>query len=468
MKAKFLILMTFAMMLFTANAKIKFASILGDNMVLQRNSEVKIWGKSDPNLKLTINTSWNNASYNTVANENGEWLVKVKTDEAGGPYSVKISSKNEKVSMKNILLGEVWICSGQSNMEMTMAGIPDSPVNGMNDALVDANNNSIRFFTVKNTGMPTPQDTIQGMWKVSNAETVAGFSALGYFYAKLLQQKLKIPIGMVNMSWGGSRIESWMSKETLINFPKSLASSSKETLVHQQPSKLYNGMVHPILSFGIKGVIWYQGESNINYTEYADLLVGMAANWRKDFSVGEFPFYFVQIAPYLGNARRDDTFRALQRENHLKASFVIPNSGMVSTIDIGEADNVHPAEKLTVAKRLSYWALSETYGYKGIFYKNPTFKSFETKDSTLVLSFDNLGNGLSSFGKELDNFEVAGTDRKFYPAKAKIVNSKLEVFSFEVKQPIAVRYAFYDYPHGQGFLYNLAHIPVPPFRSDNW
>jgi sialate O-acetylesterase len=306
------------------------------------------------------------------------------------------------------------------------------------------------------------------MWKVSNAETVAGFSALGYFYAKLLQQKLKIPIGMVNMSWGGSRIESWMSKETLINFPKSLASSSKETLVHQQPSKLYNGMVHPILSFGIKGVIWYQGESNINYTEYADLLVGMAANWRKDFSVGEFPFYFVQIAPYLGNARRDDTFRALQRENHLKASFVIPNSGMVSTIDIGEADNVHPAEKLTVAKRLSYWALSETYGYKGIFYKNPTFKSFETKDSTLVLSFDNLGNGLSSFGKELDNFEVAGTDRKFYPAKAKIVNSKLEVFSFEVKQPIAVRYAFYDYPHGQGFLYNLAHIPVPPFRSDNW
>ncbi|MDP4238114.1 MAG: sialate O-acetylesterase [Bacteroidota bacterium] len=468
MKAKLLISMAFTMMLFSANATIEVASILGDNMVLQRNSEVKIWGKSAPNQKLTISTSWNNTTYNTVANESGDWLVKVKTNEAGGPYSVNISSKNEKVTLNNILLGEVWICSGQSNMEMTMAGIPDSPVNGMNDALVDADNDNIRFITVNNTGMSTPQDTFQGIWKVSNAETVAHFSALGYFYAKLLQKKLRIPIGMVNMSWGGSRIESWMSKETLANFPKSFESSSKETRIHQQPSKLYNGMVHPILNFGIKGVIWYQGESNINYTEYADLLVGMVANWRKDFGIGEFPFYFVQIAPYQGTSSSNSTFRALQRENHLKASFLIPNSGMVSTIDIGEADNVHPAEKLTIAKRLSYWALSETYGFKGIFHKNPTFKSFETKDSTLVLSFDNLGNGLSSFGKQLDNFEVAGADRKFYPAKAKIVNSKLEVFSPEVKQPVAVRYAFYDFPHGQGFLYNVAGIPVPPFRSDNW
>ncbi|MEI6752278.1 MAG: sialate O-acetylesterase [Paludibacter sp.] len=469
MKTKIFLIAVSIVLTLISKSEIKVTSILGNNMVLQRNTEVKLWGKATPNETLTIKTSWNKQSYKTPVNDQGEWLVKVRTTEAGGPYDIKINSSKENLTINNILLGEVWFCSGQSNMQMTMAGIQDSPVNGLNDALVEADNDNIRFITIKNVAAAIPQDTCKGgKWEVANAQTVPNLSAIGYYYAKLLQQKLKIPVGIVSFSWGGSRIEAWMNKETLANYPKALESSSKEKPKHQQPNMLYNGIVHPILNFAFKGVIWYQGESNINYNEYSDLLVGMVSNWRKDFGIGEFPFYYVQIAPYLGSDNPNSTFRALQREPHLKASYLIPNSGMVSAIDLGEKDNVHPAEKFTVAKRLSYWALSETYGYKGIYHKNTCYKSFEQKDSTLLLTFENVGNGISSFGKELDNFEVAGADKKFYPANAKIVNSQLKVWSSEVKQPIAVRYAFYSFPHGKGFLYNMAGLPVPPFRSDNW
>ena len=449
-------------------AEIKVASVLGDNMVLQRNTEVKIWGKAKPNEKLTLNVSWSKSSISTTCNEKGNWLVKVKTTEAGGPYSITISSIKEKVKLQNILLGEVWLCSGQSNMEMPIAGFGDQPINGSNDFLMEADNNNIRLFTVKRVSLNTPQDTCVGKWAIASAESASSFSAVGYLYAKQLHKKLNIPIGLICSSWGGSRIEAWMNKETMLQYPEPLAQTTQEkTPTNHRASQLYNGMIAPIVNYVIKGAIWYQGESNIgNYKDYAALMSGMVSNWRNDFGVGAFPFYYVEIAPYWYNNSKNNS--ALQRNEQLKAMSIIPNSGMVSTFDIGDEKCIHPAEKAVVAKRLAAWAFSETYGTKGLSYKSPTFKTMVIKDSVALISFDNIVNGLSTFGKEVESFEIAGQDSVFYPAKMNISQKQARVWSPKVKVPVAVRYGFSNFPVTKGFLYNTAGLPVPSFRTDNW
>jgi len=469
MNTKIIFLSIFLSLHTLSNAKIKIGSILGDNMVLQRNTEVSIWGKANTNEKLTLNASWNKDKITTTCNQKGEWLVKIKTTEAGGPYTISISAGKEKVIIKNILLGEVWLCSGQSNMEMVMAGMNDSPINGSNEMLTNADNNNIRLITIKKTSIATPQDTCGGKWDTANAESVSKFSATAYMYGKQLQHKLKVPVGLISSSWGGSRIEAWINKESMANFPEPLAQTTQEkTPAHHKASYLYNGMIAPILNYTIKGAIWYQGESNIgNYKDYAALMAGMVGNWRKDFAVGNFPFYYVEIAPYWYNNSKAIN-SALLRNEQLKAMSIIPNSGMASTMDIGEERNIHPAEKEMVGKRLAFWALSETYGTKGISYKSPTFKAMVVKDSVALISFDNVANGLSTFGKEVESFEIAGQDSVFYPAKINITQRQARVWSPKVKAPIAVRYGFCNFPVTKGFLYNTAGLPVPSFRTDNW
>jgi len=469
MNTKIIFLSIFLSLHTLSNAKIKIGSILGDNMVLQRNTEVSIWGKANTNEKLTLNASWNKEKITTTCNQKGEWLVKIKTTEAGGPYTISISAGKEKVIIKNILLGEVWLCSGQSNMEMVMAGMNDSPINGSNEMLTNADNNNIRLITIKKTSIATPQDTCVGKWEIANAQNVLKFSATAYFYGLQLQQKLKIPVGLISSSWGGSRIEAWINKESMSNFPEPLAqTSSEKTPGHHKASHLYNGMIAPITNFAIKGAIWYQGESNIgNYKDYAVLMAGMVTNWRKDFGVGNFPFYYVEIAPYWYNNSKAIN-SALLRNEQLKAMSLISNSGMASTADIGEEMNIHPAEKETVGKRLAFWALSETYGMKGISFKSPTYKSMEIKDSVALISFDNAANGLSTFGKEVESFEIAGKDSIFYPAKMNITKKQARIWSPNVKVPIAVRYGFCNFAKTNGFLYNTAGLPVPTFRTDNW
>jgi sialate O-acetylesterase len=469
MKTKYLMLSALLLSVLLIKAEIKVASILGDNMVLQRNTEVRLWGKAKPLEKLIISASWSNNKVNTVCNENGEWLVKVKTTEAGGPYTITIKSDKETITLKNILLGEVWLCSGQSNMQMQMEGFPDQPVNNSNDLMVDADNDNVRMFTVKLASMETPQDSCLGKWVVASTATVGKFSAVGYLYAKQLQQRLKVPVGMIASSWSSSRIEPWMSKETISKFPESLTETSKSDARPQHRAyHLYNGMIAPIKNYSIKGAIWYQGESNISAPKvYPDLMVAMVENWRQAFDVGQFPFYFVEIAPYwYNNSKATNT--VFLREAQMKASKLIPNSGMVSTVDIGEEKCIHPAEKFTVAKRLTYCALSETYGIKGITYKNPVFKSITIQDSVLLVTFENAPMGLTAFGKEIDNVELAGADKVFYPAKATIVNKKLKVLSIQVPRPVSVRYGFCNFPQGKGFIYNVAGLPVPSFRSDDW
>jgi len=450
-------------------AEIKVASILGNDMVLQRNTEVKLWGKAKPGENLVITTGWDKTKAKAICNDKGDWMVKVKTIDAGGPYSISIASKNETITLKNILLGEVWLCSGQSNMEHPLMGWGDQPVNNSNDLMLDASNENIRLFNVRRNVIDSPQDTCVGKWAVASAESAGRFSAVGYLYAKQLQQRLHVPVGMICASWGGSKIEAWMNQETIAKFPEALKQTTKEGVeLHQHATYLYNGMIAPIINYAIKGAIWYQGESNIiNYKEYAALQAAMVTSWRKDFEQKNLPFYFVEIAPF--NYGDSKTIKsALQRSEQRKAMSLIPNSGMISTIDIGDEYCIHPAEKQTVAKRLAFWALAETYNFKGISYKSPTYKSMSIKDSVAIVSFNNTPNGLSSFGKIVECFEVAGKDSVFYPAKMKINSGQVHVWSSKVKDPVAVRYGFCNFPKTNGYLYNTAGLPVISFRTDNW
>lgn len=469
MKLKFSFLSIFLLFSFLfVQAELKVAPILQNDMVLQRNTEVKLWGKANPNEKLTITTGWDMTKTKTVSNAQGDWMVKVKTIDAGGPYAITIASHNEKITLKNILLGEVWICSGQSNIDFPVAGFTSQPLNGSNELLLEADNNEIRLFTVKQTVSDKPQDTCAGNWAIASAKSVARFSAVGYLYAKLLQQKLQVPVGMICSSWGGSNVEAWMSQEAIAKFPDEVkATTQKGAQPFQHASFLYNGMVAPILNYSIKGVIWYQGEANIGNILYADLLAAMVNNWRKNFDQGVFPFYYVQISPYnYGDSKA--IISASQRDIQLKAMSLIPNSGMVSTLDIGEEYCIHPAEKNTVSKRLAYWALSETYGFKGISFRSPVYKSMSVKGNEALISFDNAPSGFTCYGKAVDCFEVAGNDRVFYPAEMRIQVQQVIVSSSKVKEPVAVRYGFCNFPKTNGYLYNTAGLPVLSFRTDNW
>ena len=469
MKSKLLIISLIFSFSFGLQAKIKVASLLGDNMVLQRNSEVKLWGKADPNQKMNFAIGWSKEKISATANEKGEWLVKVKTTEAGGPYSISIISGKESLLLQNILLGEVWLCSGQSNMEIPVVGYGDQPVNGSTDALLTASNNNLRLYTVGKYSIATVQDTCRGSWTVANPESVSKFSAVGYFFARILQQSLNIPVGIITSNWGGSRIEAWMKNDVITGFADAYKQTIQEKMQpNQRASKLYNGMIAPLINYNIKGAIWYQGESNKdNYQDYAAMQAAMVKSWRADFGVGDFPFYFVQIAPHwYGNSKATNV--AFQREAQYNSIALIPNSGMVSTVDIGEEKNIHPAEKATVSKRLALWALSETYNVKGLPYKSPAYKSMQVKDSVAVISFDNTPNGLTTYGKTVESFEVAGKDSIFYPAKLTINQKQARVYSPNVKVPVAVRYNFCNFSPTTGFLYNTAGLPVIPFRTDNW
>jgi len=457
----------FLLLIFNAEAQLKIASVLSNHMVLQRNADVKLWGKAKAGEKVTVSVDWNAKKFTTNSDSNGKWLLKVPTTNAGGPYQIKVSAGKEQIMISDVLLGEVWLGSGQSNMSFAMCGYKDQPVNGASDFLADADNDQIRMFGIPNDSKAEPQDFCGGIWVAANAESVSTFSAVAYLFAKQLQQKLKVPVGILHASWGGSWLESWMNKDAIAGFPQAIERSTLEkSESNQRASQLYNAMIAPIKNFSIKGAIWYQGESNVaRYPDYADLMAAMVWGWRAEFEQGDFPFYYVEIAPY---DYGKDVNSAFLREQQTKAILMIPNSGMVCTIDLGEEKCVHPAEKFTISKRLSWYAFAETYGLKGILCRTPLYQSSEVKDTLMLVSFQNAENGLTTFGRKLESVEIAGVDRVFYPANAVISEKKLKVWSPKVKQPVAVRYAFCNFPKGEGFLYNVLGLPVSSFRTDNW
>jgi len=456
---------------FAIHAELKLPAIFGNNMMFQQNTEVKIWGWADKGQTVTVSPSWTQQKFTAKADNTGKWNLKIQTPTAGyQTYNLTVSDKQNEINFNNILIGEVWLCSGQSNMEMPMKGFKNQPILGGNEAIFKSKNKNIRLITVKRASHLTPQDDFIGEWSEATPETVKEFSATGYYYGRLLQEMLDVPVGLILSAWGGSWIESWMNQDMLSAFSEVKLPQSEEDIKEKNrtPTTLFNGMINPIAGYTIKGCIWYQGESNYDRAaQYPKLFQKMVSEWRNLWGQGEFPFYYCQIAPYDNPPEKHGDFNAaFLREAQYKSMELIPNSGMVVLMDIGEEKCIHPKDKKTGGERLAMMALAKTYGMTGFAYESPTFKEMEIEGGKAILSFDNAPMWLTSFGKELKNFEIAGADKIFYPAKADIRRSKIEVYSNRVNNPVAVRYAFKDFVAGD--LFSTEGLPLSSFRTDNW
>lgn len=457
-----------------AVADVRLASIFTDNMVLQQKANAPIWGWADEGKSIKVKTSWNGKTYSAKADGSGKWLVRVATPGAGGPYEITISD-GKAIKLKNILIGEVWICGGQSNMEMPMKGFKGQPIIGSNDAILKSKNPKIRVYTVPRSSVTElQQNSKPSVWKEANPESISNFSATGYYFGRLLNEMLDIPVGLINVSYSGSFVEAWMSPENLKQFPEVKIPAKGDTIkaVSRTPTTLYNGMLYPITGYGIKGAIFYQGESNYERPDrYEEMFPAMVKEWRSLWKQGDFPFYYVQIAPYnyaqLPPYNKGGKFNsAYLRDAQRKSLTKIPNSAMAVVLDIGEENIIHPANKEAGGKRLALLALANTYGLKGFGFASPLYKSMSVKGSVATVSFDNAANGLTSFSKELQTFEIAGADKVFYPAKATLNGSSVSVSSPMVKEPVAVRYAFKDFVTGD--LFSNEGLAASSFRTDDW
>lgn len=453
--------------------KVVLPEILSDNMVLQQQTEVKLWGKAKANAQVSIRPSWDNRTYTATSDKDGKWIAKVQTPQASyNAYSITFSD-GETTQLNNILIGEVWFCSGQSNMEMPLAGFWNCPVAGANETIAtSAQWKGIRVATIEKNGQVEPVDNCKGSWKVSCPENAPAFSATGFHFAMMMNQVLDIPIGIINSSWGGSTVEGWLPRDIVAQYPDiNLERDIRKEEGHDwwhymSPTLMYNGMIKPLQNYTIKGFLWYQGESNVGkHKTYAERLKTMVELWRKEWELGELPFYYVEIAPY---GSSENYYSALLREAQFNAQKIIPNSGMISTNDLVEnyeQYNIHPKDKSNVGKRLAYMALSKTYQIKGIEAVGPVYKSMEIKDGAALLSFDNAGGGFNRM-TDIQGFEIAGEDKVFYPAKAELNGGQIKVSSDKVPTPAAVRYGFRDFKPGN--VANIRELPLYPFRTDNW
>jgi sialate O-acetylesterase len=457
-----LILLFSGFFISTLQARIKMPGIFSDNMMLQRDTIVKIWGWSNASRDIMLSTSWNQKKYSSRADFSGRWELKIATPKEPGPFSITISD-GEPVIIKNVLIGEVWICSGQSNMEMSFSGVA-GPVDGALDAVVKSKSNKIRLFTLKHVAKIIPQEDCEGIWVEATPESVYNFSAAGYFFGRLVNDVTGLPVGLIHTSWGGSKIEAWMSPASLEGTNKPLPVEGVDMKMPMWvPAALYNGMINPIIGYGIRGVLWYQGESNQDEpNEYALLFKRMIKDWRELWDQGEFPFYYVQIAPfrYGGNS-------AFLREVQLKAEDSIPNIAMVVNMDANSPDNIHPSSKKQVGERLACLALSKTYGIKGFPCSSPVYRSMKTRGSNVELEFDLKGSfGIFANVSQIKGFKIAGQDKRFHDAFAYISGNRIFVSSPQVEIPVAVRFAFDNTSASE--IFNMEGLPVSSFRTDNW
>ncbi|HEY4112229.1 sialate O-acetylesterase [Puia sp.] len=464
------ILFGIALMLFCSasiRAEVTLPAVIADSMVLQQKSEVALWGWAKGGTRIIVTPSWDHHPYTTVAAGDGSWRVRVATPAAGGPYTISFDDGKKKV-LREILIGEVWICSGQSNMEMPVKGFGNQPVLHSTDLLMDSRNPQIRLFRLERAMSRKPETECKATgWQPAGVMSVRDFSAVGYQYAKILQEKLKVPVGMIMTTWGGTVVEAWMNQHSLGAFPeiKVLGEADTAKINKNEPTVLYNAMVQPLVGFGIRGVIWYQGEQNRpNAAIYDRLLAAMVKEWREEWKCGEWPFYYVQIAPYAYNDKLGPA--APLREAQQRALALIPRSGMVVSMDVGDEHSIHPANKTVIPQRLACWALADTYGWAGLPHASPVYQRMRVSGDTVIVGFDNVPNGLTTFGRPIAGFEIAGEDRRFFPAKARIVSRGVQLLTDSVKAPVAVRYAFKDWIMAD--LFNTEGLPVAPFRTDSW
>lgn len=479
---KMIFMALMAVLPLAVQAEIKLPGIIGSDMVLQRNTEVNLWGKASENRTVTVVTSWNGRKYRTQADSEGAWSLKVATGEAGGPYTITISD-GSKVVLENILLGEVWICGGQSNMEMPVCGFINQPVENCIEAVMNASDYpGIRMFTVPRNSTEVPAYDCDAAWQCSSPESVSAFSATAYYFGLALHKMLRVSVGLVTSNWGGSTIETWMTKEAINEIDGIDQEIQKQwTYEAGAPQRLFNGMILPICNFTAKGFIWYQGCSNrLNWFDYKKLQVALIKLWRKMWGDSQMPFYITQLAPY---RYEGDNLRSLPLviEAQYQAAAELENVAVAATTDIGHPTCIHPPKKHEVGQRLAMLALANDYGIKGIPAPAPTYKSFEREGSTLILSFNNVSepyrfNDANSFvgfsdknTLRLEGFEIAGEDRVFHKADARMKwwENKIMVSSDAVPEPVAVRYAFKNYCPEANVRTDFGQ-PLAPFRTDNW
>jgi sialate O-acetylesterase len=481
-----------------AHAAVKPNGLIGDGMVLQQGIKAPIWGTADDGEDITVTIE---KQKHTTTARDGAWRVDLDPLKAGGPYELTIAGKNT-IRIKNVLVGEVWICSGQSNMEMPLVSTADAQ-----KAIAASANPKIRLFVVKRTSTATPQAAVVGQWAECGPKTVGGFSAAAYYFGRDLNKALDVPVGLIETNWGGTVCEAWTSHEALGAVPelKYLADKSDKAVkaalddylkaldkyreqvakdrdegkeppappqlpdiaknANAFPSSLYNGMIAPLVPYAIKGAIWYQGESNAGRAyEYRTLFPTMIKDWRERWQEGDFPFLFVQLAPFAANKDPNGVQWAELREAQLLTLQKVPYTAEAVITDVGDEKDIHPKQKEPVGARLALAAEALAYGKK-VEYSGPVYESTKVEGNKAILSFTHVGGGLVAKGGPLQGFTIAGADHKFVKAEAEIRDGTIEVSSKEVDKPEAVRYGWANFPVVN--LFNKDGLPATPFRTDD-
>ena len=494
------------------HAEVTLPSVIGDNMVLQRDMQIPIWGWASPGEEITVTLGTEDEateslfSTTIVADTEGNWRTKLSAMDAGGPYILKINGSNT-LELTNVLIGEVWVCSGQSNMEWSVRASKDADAE-----IAAANYPTIRLFDVPRKPSGLLQDDVEADWSETTPETIENFSAVAYYFGRKLHKNLNVPIGLINTSWGGTRIEPWtppagfdsvptlesISKEIqeahadyrqqlpekmkeieawIAETREALKTDARLTQIpenrhslrhHARPTGLYNGMVYPIVPYAVRGAIWYQGESNLrDGMRYHEKMKALINGWREVWGQGDFPFYFVQLAPFNYGGWIGDPFFLPQIWEAQTATLSVPNTGMAVTTDIGNLKDIHPQNKQEVGRRLALWALAKTYGREDVTYSGPLYKSMTVDGNIIRLSFDFVEGGLMARGEEpLTWFEIAGEDKQFVEAKATIDGNTILVSSDTVANPIAVRFGWHQ--NAEPNLVNKEGLPASPFRTHQW
>ncbi len=462
----------------TAQAAIKLPEIIGNDMVLQQRTQARLWGKADADATVSADADWLGQPVTTRADKNGNWSLMLPTPTAAKQEHRIVLSENgiQQTVLERVLIGEVWFASGQSNMEMPLNGFWNCPVENSNEVIATARENRwLRVAQIKQNGQTKPVEEVPGTWLVPTPDTAPWMSATGFFFGQMLQRVLDIPVGVIACAWGGSRVEGWIPEEIVKTYDDiNIAKEQKEGWNgnwwnYSTPVIMYNGMLHPLRHYTIRGFIWYQGEANVGKEQtYAQRLKDMVDTWRKDFggTAQQLPFYLVEIAPWGGYGEWLSS--PLLREAQHHAAQLIENCGIVSTNDLVkpyEINQIHPAQKREVGNRLAYMALNRTYGYKNIACESPEYDHMEIIGNQAEVFFKHAEDGLSPW-QDIEGFEIAGADGQFKTAKATLNegHKSIMVSSDEVPQPVAVRYCFKSFQIGN--LKNMRGLPVVPFRTD--
>ena len=438
-------------------ANISLPEIFSDNMVLQQKSDVILWGWAKTGETIVIKTDWMDSDITLKADVQGTWKTTIKTPGFGGPYNIHFKGQND-ILLKNVLIGEVWLCSGQSNMEMSAQwGIDNA-----DEEIKNANYPEIRLFTVSTSTSHFPQDHLAGKWLVCTPEEMKPFSAIGYFFARKLYKELGVPVGIINSSWGGTPAESWMPEEATQKNDFLREAAAKQKVVPWgpvEPARIYNAMINPLIPFHIAGVLWYQGEANtINYYAYKQLLSALINSWRNKWGY-EFPFYYAQIAPY----KYGNPFEGVEVRDAQRKALDVPNTGMAVLSDICDTLNIHPKNKQDAALRLANIALNRYYKSVKLEDSGPLYKGLTIDKNKAVISFDH-SEGLHATGDKLTYFEIAGEDKVFYTAEAKIKDGQVIVQSKKVKSPVTVRFAWRNTATPN--LFNSVNLPASCFTTE--